>query len=94
MTATSNPAAIALIDEMIADTERDIKLTESNITSALTSLHSRYTEVAVALEAGNGIYETGVQEAAIKVEKYVAQRTAQYANLSALRYTRKAAGGE
>lgn len=93
MTNTTNPTAIALIDEMIVDTEAQIKSVESILRGQLVEIKARADEALEYLDNGYGLTNTGIDQRATKVAEYVAQRTALYSNLAALRHTRTAAGG-
>lgn len=94
MTANSNPTAIALIAEMIADTESQINNVEGILRIQLTEISHRVAEALDYLDNGYGLTDTGIDQRATKVAQYVAQRTALYSNLASLRHTMKAAGGE
>lgn len=93
MTA-SNPTAIALITDMIANDERDIRLTEQRLEVQLHELERHIANVRDALEQGLGIDSNWLREKAHKAEESISKRRALYSNKAALAHTLKAAGGE
>lgn len=93
MTA-SNPAAIALITEMIASDEQDIRMTEQMLAGELYVLDQRINAVREALAQGDHIDSNWLREAAHKAEESITKRRALYANRAGLQHTLKAAGGE
>lgn len=94
MTANSNPTAIALIADMISETEAQIKLVESILANELFTMQRRVADAQTELEGGLHISETGIDQTSSKITAAVTKRASLYSNLSALRHTMKAAGGD
>lgn len=90
----SNPTATALIDDMIVEVEAQIELVESILAGELETMMRRTAEARNELKQGLHISETGIDQTAVKIQTAVTKRASLYSNLAALKYTRKAAGGD
>jgi hypothetical protein len=94
MTATSNPAAIAMIEKMIASHEADIRLTEETLDVQLDELDRRVTDIRKNLARGMNIDSGWVRESAHKVEEAISKRRNLHASVVTLRdVVLPAAGG-
>lgn len=91
---TVNTAALEMIDQQISSVKLDIKYVEVWLRQAITALESRTATVASRMEGGFEIFDTGVVEAALKVDQLGVRRRGLYQQLNGLLRTRKAAGGK
>lgn len=91
---TVNTTALEMIDHQIESVKMDIEFTESSLAQAIATLESRTATVASRLAGGFEIFDTGLVEAALKVDQLGASRRSSYVQLNGLLRTRKAAGGE
>lgn len=81
---TQNPAAIAIIEGMIADHKRDIRLTEETLQVQLAELDRRVATVRDGLAQGLNIDSNWVRESAHKIEESISKRRNLYTSLRTL----------
>jgi hypothetical protein len=92
MTVTSNPTAIAMIEEMIESNELTINYTNANLAIQLRELARMTETITEQLEQGYNIDSRWLSEKAAKAEESIAKRRSLYENRATLLHVLKAAG--